>query len=281
LLLEAEDLTAGVDYTRDLLRLLMAKLFGCGVVCGLEVTAERTCRGQKLEITVASGLALDCGGNAVHVPVPTTVTYDPHLKCQEMPKRVWVTVCYLEKCCRPKDVACSPDEDASILHTRSRDAFTIKVYGEWPSCACACTRELETDGNPTTSDLGAEKATNCDCYTEHNDGTCACGCDCECVLLAEIDTTHVDVNKDPKKAPEYKRVEESPESPLRVITRDVRRIRPLQTGFRECLEPRSGTTGTETGGTGTGESGSGGGDTGGTSTGGAGTGGPGTGGRDT
>ena len=39
LLLLDEDLTAEVDYTRELSRLLFRNLSGCGVVCGLTVEA--------------------------------------------------------------------------------------------------------------------------------------------------------------------------------------------------------------------------------------------------
>ena len=52
MLLEDEDLNAGVSYTRDLTRILFKSLFGCGVICGLVVGAKRTCNGGKLEITV-------------------------------------------------------------------------------------------------------------------------------------------------------------------------------------------------------------------------------------
>jgi hypothetical protein len=34
LLLEDDDLTAGVSYTRGLTQLLFRSLFGCGVICG-------------------------------------------------------------------------------------------------------------------------------------------------------------------------------------------------------------------------------------------------------
>src|SRR5438874_7512870 len=68
LLLEDTDLTAAVKYTRDMSRLLFRSLFGCGVICGLDVTALLTCNGSKIEVTVASGIALDCSGNPIYVP---------------------------------------------------------------------------------------------------------------------------------------------------------------------------------------------------------------------
>src|SRR5438477_12454528 len=77
LLLEDEDLNAGVNYTRDLTRLLFKSLFGCGVICGLQVKARPTCKGSRLEITVPKGLAFDCLGNPLEVPVSQTFEYNP------------------------------------------------------------------------------------------------------------------------------------------------------------------------------------------------------------
>ena len=59
LILEDSDLTAAVDYTRGLSRLLFRNLFGCGVICGLTVKIDTDC---GLNVTVSPGLALDgCG----------------------------------------------------------------------------------------------------------------------------------------------------------------------------------------------------------------------------
>src|SRR5262245_28854138 len=112
LLLEDEDLNAGVSYTQDMMRLLFRSLFGCGVICGLGVKAQLTCERRKLAISIASGLALDCAGNPIHVAQLVNVTLDPD--CKPMPPELWVSVCYTEKCCRPKDVACSSDEQDSV-----------------------------------------------------------------------------------------------------------------------------------------------------------------------
>jgi len=64
LILEDSDLTAAVDYTRALNRLLFRSLFGCGVVCGLTVSIGTDC---GLQVTVAPGLALDGCGDPLHL----------------------------------------------------------------------------------------------------------------------------------------------------------------------------------------------------------------------
>src|ERR1043166_3552764 len=145
LLLEDEDLTAGVDYTRNMMRLLFQSLFGCGVICGLEVTAVRTCNRRKLKVTIDPGVALDCSGNPIWVPKGQVVSYDPD--CTTLPEWIWVTVCYIEKCCRPKDVSCSPDDDSHVVQTRAYDGFEIKLYDQRPECACSC----EADAMPATA----------------------------------------------------------------------------------------------------------------------------------
>jgi hypothetical protein len=73
LLLLDEDLTAGVDYTRELSRLLFRNLFGCGVICGLTVTGKEA-TGRCLTVDVNCGLALDCVGDPVQVRQPQSLT---------------------------------------------------------------------------------------------------------------------------------------------------------------------------------------------------------------
>src|SRR6185503_11694 len=140
LLLEDEDLTAGVDYTRELNRLLFRSLFGCGVICGLTVEAKPMCHGRQLQIVIEPGLALDCMGDPIHVTGRQTVTYDP--QCDPFPASIWVTACYLEKCCRPRDVSCGCDDSGQdstqVERTRIRDGFEIKLYSQQPGCACSC-----------------------------------------------------------------------------------------------------------------------------------------------
>src|SRR5690242_16027655 len=68
LLLLDEDLTAIVDHTRALSRLLFRSLFGCGVVCGFKVTPQVAC--GNLSVTVDPGVALDCRGDPIEMGDP-------------------------------------------------------------------------------------------------------------------------------------------------------------------------------------------------------------------
>jgi hypothetical protein len=138
LLLQAEDLTQTVDYTRDLNRLMFRSLFGCGVICGLVVKAEVKC--CKLYIQVAHGLALDSCGDPVHVPRAQTLVIDPECDpdfCDDL----WIVLRRYEKCCAPRAAMCptdDDDDDAPSVCTRVRDGFEIRVLCERPPCACGC-----------------------------------------------------------------------------------------------------------------------------------------------
>ena len=136
LLLEDDDLTAAVTYTRNMMRLMFRSLFGCGVICGLDVTAQLTCNGTRVEVTVGKGVALECLGDPIEIPKAVKVTYDAD--CDPLPEWLWVTVCYIEKNCRPKDVSCSPDEHGQIVQTRVMDGYEVRVYPKRPKCACSC-----------------------------------------------------------------------------------------------------------------------------------------------
>jgi hypothetical protein len=243
LLLEDEDLTAGVDYTRNMMRLMFRSLFGCGVVCGLNIEAKLICQGRKLSVTVGKGVALDCRGNPIEVPTSQTLEYDWDCKPPGWP--IWVTLCYVEKCCRPKDVSCSIDGDGSVVHTRSLDAFEIRLYDQRPECACSCQKPaaspptvgtvccdphaasvpapapaLALATESSTAVTPSPPATNCACYEDHlkDPAPCGCECECDCVVIGYLD----------------KPMANTPDLPQLDAT--VRRfIRPVPAGFLPCL----------------------------------------------
>ena len=71
MLLQHDDLDLLTDYTRELNRLLFRSLFGCGVICGLEVNYKENCGLET--ITVDAGIGLVCSGDPVYVPRQQTV----------------------------------------------------------------------------------------------------------------------------------------------------------------------------------------------------------------
>jgi hypothetical protein len=261
LLLEDEDLTSGVDYTRELTRLMFRSLFGCGVICGLTVKGTTACDGNAADITVDCGLALDCMGNPIQVTSKQTFHYEPP-KCEALPRELWVTICYVEMPCRPRDVSCSCDglgDDARVEKTRLRDGFEIYVSAEQPACACCCIKPkappktddqkccpdpaaaVETTTDPKPADPKAdpkllEKPSEQDdvyaethaCFEDHVTGVCACECGCNCIVIAKLNVSGAGAATEiSKPAPGI-----------------VRHIRPVlvgqMPGFRECADGAEG-----------------------------------------
>jgi hypothetical protein len=231
-LLDDDDMNAGVMYTRNLTQLLFRSLFGCGVICGLHVQPQWTCEKTKWSITVTKGLALDCMGDVIELPADVTIVYGPD--CRKLPSALWVTICYIKKCCRPKDVACSQDDDTQPKPTRVRSGYEIRLCETLPKCACHCVTDddkpsvtpTDTCCDETTTSAAAAAETTparttstvavCDCYRPHFEGECECGCNCECVILGKITV---------------------PDGDNPVPTTDttmVRRIRPLLNGYIDC-----------------------------------------------
>jgi hypothetical protein len=281
LLLEDQDLTAGVDYTRNLMRLMLRALFGCGVICGLEVTAELSCYGRKLQVQVGPGLALDGMGNPIHIVASDTVIYDA--ECKKLPDEVWVVVCHVEKCCRPRDVSC--DEDSRAEPTRAVDGYEIQLFAQPPRCACSCkpatppaekpkdgccqdqpvgapsptppppnptpnvkksgqaksgtakmstkqksTAQLALEDDQSAKDAAADKKQlSCDCFKAHNEGKCACDCAEGCVVIARIPLPGA------KEAGEALAPSSQERQELEADQTMVRRIRPVLTGYLDCL----------------------------------------------
>ncbi len=204
LLLEDDDLNAGVDYTRGLMRLVLRSLFGCGVVCGLKIAAVWQCNDTQLLVNIGPGLAFDCMGNAINVPTAQALTLD--IDCEPIPPYVWVVLCYKEKCCRPRDVSCTDDESSQPTYTRITDSFEVGLYERLPKCACTCAPPAQQSPSatdsccdpPATTAGGVPQAGTtatktdddklgiCACYVHHYCGDCECDCDCNCVVIGKV-----------------------------------------------------------------------------------------------
>jgi len=237
LLLEDDDLTAGVTYTRDLVRLMFRSLFGCGVICGLEVTAAPDCHNSRIKVTVTKGLGLDCFGNPIEVRRDETLTYDP--ECKPFAQKLWVLACYREKPCRPKDASCAVDEESEVVQTRAHGGYELTLVTARPKCACSCeppevvsgssddccgdaadddneNEHDEDDDNDNDNDASAY----CECYRKHYEFKCDCDCGCKCIVIGKIDV--VLSGEELKDAP--------------VDSSVVRHIRPALIGYEKCRE---------------------------------------------
>lgn len=194
LLLNDDDLTQAVDYTRELSRMLFKSLLGCGVICGLLVDKEIVC--GKLVVKVAPGVALDCHGDPVHVAKPADVTIDPACGV-DVPSRLWVLLRRYDKHCAPRAAVCSPDDDddAASVCTRIRDGFEVSVAGAVPACACNCPPPQDPNDDPAPEDP-AGGADFGPCHDDHYAGKCSCcggDCACEWIVLARLDRSTADM----------------------------------------------------------------------------------------
>jgi hypothetical protein len=256
LLLEADDLTAAVEYTRNMSRLLFRSLFGCGVICGLDVTAQLTCNRTRVEVMVSPGIGLDCEGNPIHVPKAFKIVYDA--KCDPLPEKLWVTLCYIQQCCAPRDISCAPDDDGHPVQTRVIDGFEVRLYAHQPRCACSCLEPPEDTGTtpdpccadttpqataaaapqqPADASVLTEGATVvvqqnppiCECFWDHWNGKCECECCCNCIFIGVVDVTLTD-SGDPVADATGTSI------PLQVSRDGVRWIRPMLVGYYKCAE---------------------------------------------
>lgn len=200
MLLRHDDLEKLNTYTRDLSRLMFQSFFGCGVVCGLVVSAKSDC--GKLRVKVTSGLALACSGDPVYVPSDDSFLTDE--KLDEQITTLWVVLCGTKKCCAPRVATCSSDDDEATSDcTREKDTYEICVLRTRPDCACGCPEQPQNQNATDTAGIpGTDKEGDCKCvkpykplptcYDSHYNGECGCtcgkcsGCDCQCIVLAKL-----------------------------------------------------------------------------------------------
>jgi hypothetical protein len=187
LLLRDDDLRQAVEYTRELNRLMFRSLFGCGVVCGLDVETAYAC--GKLTVTVADGVALDCHGDPIHVPDKQQLVFDTEC-ASDAPTKLWVVIRHLDKCCAPRTTMCSSEEDETpSVCTREKDGYEIRLVKDKPECACWCPEGYQRSPNTPCQCVDPNQL----CYKDHYDGKCGCACgdcsdcDCEWLVLAQLD----------------------------------------------------------------------------------------------
>jgi hypothetical protein len=234
LILEDSDLTSAVDYTQSLSRLLFRNLFGCGVICGLNVKIDTDC---GLNVTVSPGLALDGCGDPLQLPAPVTIAFDKK-KADQISKDgsvFWVTLCGKEKLCQPRALVCEADDyDGVTQATRIRSLSELSISFEKPECICGCPDPDQKPGAAQGTSASAaagpvsgrdtcvdDHATRVDCAEDCGCGTaCDCGC---CVLLARVSFA---VGK------------ESPDGKWTVQHKGVRRlVRPAMVADRDPFAP--------------------------------------------
>jgi hypothetical protein len=146
-LLLDEDLTAIVDHSRGLSRLLFRSLFGCGVICGFRVTAQVEC--GNLTVAVAPGVALDCKGDPIEMNEQQTLG----MLCAEKlpPDPLWVLIrrSARDHTCATRDVACPSDDGGAYKPTRAKDCFELTLTKDFAlTHGCGCPPRPDVTGTP-------------------------------------------------------------------------------------------------------------------------------------
>lgn len=213
-MLQDDDLTQAVTYTRELNRLLFRSLLGCGVICGLVVSVEEKC--GKVVISIAPGVALDCAGAALALTTAQSFVLDPSCKpLPEPPDSICVVIRGHDRSCLPRVASCGCDDETGT--TRINEGYELRLVTNCPDCGCGCdskatppaaTVPLEataptaagtpkaakkTAANALATTGGGAPAVDCacvdptdPCYVDHYAAKCSCCVDCEWVTLARV-----------------------------------------------------------------------------------------------
>ncbi len=138
ILLEAADLQRGVDYTQELMRLMVRHLFGSGVVCGLQIKDPEGSSG-KLTFSITAGLALDCLGRPIHVPSDLTLTHV--IECIGTGNKAFqILLSHRSEQCRMKETRCTPGEPSDTVPTRLCEGYQLWIRAvNPPGDACSKT----------------------------------------------------------------------------------------------------------------------------------------------
>jgi hypothetical protein len=196
LMLQDDDLTLAVDYVGNLSRLLFKSLFGCGVICGLEVTPSDAC---GLTVKVDKGLAFDCHGDPVELPGEASIVVQ-ELIAPPTIRQLWVAIKRKEYHCSPRTAVCAPEEEdqSTQVATRLRDGYELRLFEALPDCTCVCDAKKTVQGGHVQNvqqQVGAVTANpgrnvyytvEDDCYKGHYERKCACDCCCQWVVLGRV-----------------------------------------------------------------------------------------------
>jgi len=211
-MLQDDDLTQAVTYTRELNRLLFRSLLGCGVICGLVVSVEEKC--GKVIISIAPGVALDCAGAALALTAAQSFVLDPSCKpLPEPPDSICVVIRGHDRSCLPRVAGCGCDDDTGT--TRINEGYELRLVTNCPDCGCGCDSKAtpaaaappaetptaagtpkaakKTAANSLATAGGGTPVVDCacvdptdPCYADHYAAKCSCCIDCEWVTLARV-----------------------------------------------------------------------------------------------
>ena len=215
MLVTAEDLGAAMRYPLSVMQVLLKAYFGCGIVCGLGLTApkpkkpdatspERDATGAPVPkrppecdanfvLVVEKGVALGCDGYPIEIcgPLKLDLSFDPcHVPVAARPLLVAARrVTAAEAAARPCGCGASGGESPQQC-SRKRDHVLVQAFEAdnlpSPLCGKPAPGENGTGGSASEAAVAGKPAgsqTLCACLSECGD--CAC-CGDPWVLLGSV-----------------------------------------------------------------------------------------------
>lgn len=190
MVVEESDLTTAQQYPVDLMSTLFKAYFGCGIVCGFNVTMhpEPSGRTDKTKcIKVHPGTAIDCHGYPFRLCEEVIMKFEPK-PCPESSEPVTIYIAARRKQEGEQGREISDDKCSSgkpkCKPSRLRDMVVVKSFSEneLPDNLCRITADHPADPGDINNESSGH-STACECMKE-------CPCDCcgkSWVLLARIE----------------------------------------------------------------------------------------------
>jgi hypothetical protein len=191
MIVNAGDLDTAMLYPLDMFRTLVRAYFGCGVVCGLELTKYPQGDADTWCLEVHPGTALDCNANPLKLCERVIVSLKPDpCSYEEWPDCVCIAI---RRETLPEGARTDGDCDRKSGYRRLRETVRVKAFrcDDLPKEIC-----MRPDQDDDPNDENARDS-RCECLTKC--GACEC---CEdswvllgCVSLSECGIGPIDDSK--------------------------------------------------------------------------------------
>ncbi|MEE8056673.1 MAG: hypothetical protein V3T17_02375 [Pseudomonadales bacterium] len=153
MVVNSEDLNTAQQYPLALMQIFMRAYFGCGVVCGFDVTLVGDPLSHNYCLRVEPGVAMDCLGYPMQLCEPSVINLTPEscdpcnpLDYQNLPTDVLIAIrrSTVEQSPRNDGNHCDTQGKAQCNYSRAREVLVIKVFSAEAPPHCLCRSTLVT-----------------------------------------------------------------------------------------------------------------------------------------
>src|SRR5262249_19109204 len=162
MVITADDLDTAMRYPLAVFQTLIRAYFGCGVVCGLEVSIKepgkpkdpKDKRKPPVVVCIGRGTALGCDGYPIELCAPVILPLTPDPCCDDPPKCVCIAIRRITSDEAPRDdCGCSKDTDAPRYQcTRVKDHVEIQAFAHDDLPKGTCARPAPKDTKTASAD---------------------------------------------------------------------------------------------------------------------------------